>query len=123
MRKARVLIVEDEEVIALDIKLSLEEIGHSVVGVASSGEEAVALARAADPDVVLVDYQLSGGMNGIEASRKLYESGSRAHFVFVTAYAREKTDGSGIPPEKTSYVPKPFDIRSIDAEIRKALER
>ncbi len=121
MRKAKVLVVEDEVLIALDLKLALEGMGHSVVGVASSGEEAVMLAKANGPDIVLMDYQLSGKMNGVEAGRKISESGSRAHFIFLTAFTREKFGARPPLSGKFGYVAKPFDIRSVEAEIRKAL--
>ncbi len=71
MKKLRVLIVEDETIIALDLKQTLEEMGHDPLPVASTARQAVETARAADPDVILMDIVLKGDRSGIEAAREI----------------------------------------------------
>ena len=69
----KVLIVEDEALIAMHIQLMLEEFGHHVCGVAASAQEAIALAAANVPDIALMDIHLAGGSSGIDAARELFE--------------------------------------------------
>lgn len=81
----RVLIVEDEIIVADDLEWQLSKIGYEVTGVAASGEEALAAVDQQRPDIVLMDIQLQGRMNGIEAA-KLIQSRIGAAIVFVTAF-------------------------------------
>lgn len=83
--KVRILIVEDESIVQLDLRLRLERMGHVVVGVASRGEEAVAKANELKPDLVLMDVRLEGSMDGIEAARQIRAS-QEVPIVYVTAY-------------------------------------
>lgn len=81
----RVLIVEDELIVADDLEWQLTNIGYEVTGVAASGEEALAASREKRPDIVLMDIQLQGRMNGMEAA-KLIQKRTGAAIVFVTAF-------------------------------------
>ena len=90
MNNENILIVEDEKIIALDLQRRLERFGYSVVGMASDGAEAIALAKERSPDIILMDIMLAGGMDGIEAAKHI-----RAQLgipvIFLTAYTDEKT--------------------------------
>ena len=81
----RILIVEDELIIADDLAGQLERMGHNVVGIAIAGVEAVQMAVQGNPDVVLMDVQLQGEMSGAEAACEIQER-TGAHIVFVTAF-------------------------------------
>lgn len=81
----RVLIVEDEVLIAMNLESMIEDSGLEVCAIASTGAEAVTFAKALHPDVVLMDVSLIGGMDGIEAARQIREA-IDARIVFVTAY-------------------------------------
>src|SRR5437868_535658 len=83
---AKILIVEDESIVQLDLQQRLERMGHRVVGVASRGEEAVAKALELKPDLVIMDVSLEGAMNGIEAARRIRQA-QGTPVVYVTAYA------------------------------------
>lgn len=69
--RCRVLIAEDEQVVALDIESGLDELGYQVVGIASSGPEAIELTEETCPDLVLMDIQLEGSTDGIAAAEEI----------------------------------------------------
>lgn len=82
----RVLIVEDEQIVAADLEAKLQRMGHQVVGITPSGEEAIQMADQWRPELVLMDIQLQGKMGGIEAAKKIQRN-TAAQIVFITAYA------------------------------------
>ena len=89
MPKARILIVEDEGIIAQDIRASLQELGYEVSATVATGEEAVRKAETERPDLALVDVVLQGSMDGIEAAHFIH-SRFRVPIVYLTAYTDEK---------------------------------
>lgn len=120
MTKPKILIVEDEQVVAADIQDCLERLGYAVVGTAASGIAAIRKAVEAQPDLVLMDIRLKGAMDGIETARELH-----AHLdipvVFLSAYADAEIleRAKGVCP--AGYVLKPFDERSVRSAIELAL--
>jgi diguanylate cyclase (GGDEF)-like protein/PAS domain S-box-containing protein len=117
---AKILIVEDESVVALDLTRSLEKMGYSVIGQADRGQDAIRLAEEKQPDLVLMDIRLKGGMDGIEAANQI-----RARFdipvIFLTAHADENTLLRARLTEPFGYLLKPFDERALDSNISIAL--
>ena len=116
MSDDRILIVEDERIIALDLKRRLERFGYSVVGLASEANEAIAMAGREMPDLVLMDIMLSGDADGVSAAteiRRLY----RIPVVFLTAYADEATIQRAKIAEPLGYVLKPFKERELHTTI------
>ena len=115
MNSARILIVEDERIVQLDLETRLKRIGHLVVGVTSRGDEAIARARELKPDLVIMDVRLEGAMDGIEAARQIRaEQGTPV--IYVTAYAAALQDAS--PQDVIGpCVSKPFST----AEQRSAI--
>src|SRR5438270_12312056 len=83
---ARILIVEDESIVQLDLQTRLERMGYHVVGIASRGEEAVAKSVELKPDLIIMDVRLDGDMDGVEAARRIREL-QGTPVVYVTAYA------------------------------------
>jgi CheY-like chemotaxis protein len=114
----KILVVEDETIVAMEIQDLLENEGWTVVGVASSGEDAVRKARDERPDVVLMDITLRGKMTGIEAAERILDA-RLVPILFLTAAA----DQAGIRRvrERTAcgFVSKPFEERSFLGEVRK----
>jgi two-component system, cell cycle sensor histidine kinase and response regulator CckA len=91
--RARILIVEDERIVQLDLEQRLKRMGHTVVGTAARGDEAITKAREHKPDLVIMDVQLDGEMDGIEAARQIRgELGTPV--IYATAYAPALQDGS-----------------------------
>lgn len=122
MNALRVLVVEDERVIALDLRLSLEGLGHQVVALAARGEDAVRLARELQPDLVLMDIHLEGEMRGTEAARQIRE-GMQIPVVFLTAFAEDGTLAEAALAEPYGYLLKPFELRELQATMAMALAR
>jgi len=115
---SRVLIIEDEPIIALDLENLLTELGHSVVATAATRAEAVAKARAERPGLVLADINLGEGGSGIDAVAEILESFD-IPVIFVTAYPERLLTGER--PEPTYLIAKPFLPETIQATVSQAL--
>ena len=113
-----VMIVEDEAIIALDLKMIVEEVGHRVTHVARTGSEAVHAGLSAMPDLVLADVQLADGSSGIDAVRELLRA-ARVPVIFVTAYPERLLTGER--PEPAFIVTKPFAAATIKAAVWQAI--
>ena len=108
MQDAKILIVEDESIIALDIKMSLQHAGYAIVEIARSGEEAIALAQSQQPDLILMDIQLQGPMDGIEAAQKIREQQS-CPVVYLTAHTDSQTlDRAKLTAISSSLATSPY---------------
>ena len=118
--KKNILIIEDEAIIAMDIRRKLEGNGYNVVGVAFSGEEAIQLARKHATDLVLTDIVLKGDMDGIEVANFM-----RSHWnipvIFLTAHSDEKTIQRAKSTGPFGFLKKPVDDRELRASIEMAL--
>lgn len=115
---SRVLIIEDEPIIALDLENLLVELGHKVVATAATRDEAVAKARAERPGLVLADINLGEGGSGIDAVSEILESFD-IPVIFVTAYPERLLTGER--PEPTYLIAKPFLPETIQATVSQAL--
>jgi CheY-like chemotaxis protein len=120
MTKASVLIVEDNAVVAHDLKNRLTGMGYLIIDVISSGEEAVETSRHLLPDVVLMDIRLSGEMDGITAAAQI---GEKYHIpvVYLTAHSDEETLARARETRPAGYVLKPFEPRNLYVAIEMAL--
>lgn len=112
----KVLIVEDEAITSLDLKLSLEDCGYEVVGVADTGLEAIGMATEKRPDVVLLDIQLKGDMTGIDVSEKISLLGIPV--VFLTANYDEDTFFKANLTGSYGFIKKPFILEDIDYTLK-----
>jgi CheY-like chemotaxis protein len=107
---ARVLIIEDEPIIALDLQQLVESAGHEVVGVAASEEEAVSLAESEKPSLVLADINLGEGGDGASAVSRILAR-HRAPVIFVTAYPERLLTGAQLEP--AFVITKPFEPTTL----------
>ncbi|QYZ79366.1 response regulator [Methanofollis formosanus] len=113
MTTLRVLVVEDAAIIALDIANRVKRLGHEVAGVASTAETAWEKARETRPDLVLMDINLKGEQNGIEAASRIAEElGIRS--IFITAYSDKEMKERALATRPLGYIVKP--IREADLE-------
>jgi len=119
---ARVLVVEDEGVVALDIIQELESIGYTVLAHVTTGEQAIAQAEALKPDVILMDVNIQGEMDGISAAEKIGE-GVGSPVIFVTAHADEATLQRAKLTRPFGYIIKPFEPNELRANIEIAMHR
>jgi CheY-like chemotaxis protein len=117
-RRIRVVIVEDEVLVALDHAATIEQLGGEIVGMATSGPEAIRMSREQRPDLVLMDIRLSGEMDGIEAARQIGEAVS---VVFVTGHGDPGTL-SRIRSLGAEVVIKPVSITQLREAIWRACE-
>lgn len=118
--KVKILVAEDENIIAIDIKLTLQKIGYSVTSIVKTGEKAIDQAGIDEPDLILMDISLAGILDGIEAadiiSRKF-----NFPVVYLTALTDEETLQRARVTEPFGYLLKPFDERALHTTIEMAL--
>jgi len=116
MEKKKILVVEDEKIVAMDIKKSLERIGYTVTGVVASGKEAIKKVFEDIPDLILMDIKLKGEMDGIEAAGEI-RSQFNLPVIYLTAYTDEKTLERAKITEPFGYLLKPFEERELKITI------
>lgn len=135
MSKQKVIVVEDEIIIAMDIRNSLRSMGYEVPAIASSGEKALEKVAEFHPDLVLMDIILKGEMDGVETAKKIWTS-YNIPVVYLTAHSDVYTLNRAKATGPFGYVVKPFEMRDLhttidiaiarsqaEAEMRKAIEK
>ncbi len=120
MKKPCILVVEDEAIVAEDIRMTLESYGYDVCAVVSSGDEAIRHAEEDNPDLVLMDVMLKGEMDGVEAAGRI-KSLFLIPVVYLTAYTDDKTLERAKITEPFGYIIKPFEERELRTVIEMAL--
>jgi CheY-like chemotaxis protein len=113
--KAQVLIVEDERIVAAELRRRLVRLGYGVSGMAASGQEAIDKAHLLHPDLVLMDVGLTGPMTGIEAGEAIH-----AHLQIPVVYLTGHAE-SAFPGELRFYVQKPLDEAALRTTLVRAL--
>lgn len=119
---ARVLVVEDERVVALDLATTLRRLGYAVEGPVDSGERAVEAALRVRPDLVLMDIRLRGEMDGVAAATRIGEE-TDAPIVFLTAHSDSETLERAKRASPYSYLVKPFRQDDLRCAIEVSLHR
>jgi len=122
MKSDRILLVEDEGVVALDIEQRLTQLGYQVVGIADTAAIALRMARTQQPALVLMDIRIRGELDGVDLARAL-TTADEVPVVFLTGNADEATLRRAIDAEPYGYVLKPFELRTLEAVIETALFR
>lgn len=117
-RASRVLIIEDEPIIALDIAATVQQSGHTVVGIASTHRDAVEAAGRETPELILADIQLADDSSGLEAVQEILRD-RYVPVVFITAFPERLLTGAR--PEPTFLITKPFDADTLRVSISQAL--
>ncbi len=120
MATGRILVVEDERIVARDLETTLTRLGHQVAGVVSSGEDAIQQAEAELPDLVLMDIVLKGRVDGIEAARVIRERFD-IPVIYLTAYADDTTFQRAKSTLPASYLFKPFKERELRIAVELAI--
>ncbi|MBN1552830.1 response regulator [bacterium] len=120
VKKPVILLVEDEALIAMFLEMELLEAGYSVLGIVSTGEEAVELANQQKPDLVILDVRLAGEINGIETAQRLKKTGE-IPIIFLTGYLDIELMETIKTIKPAGCFIKPVRFREIDTAIRSAL--
>jgi two-component system, cell cycle response regulator len=118
----RILVVEDELIVSADLCILLEELGYETVGTATTSEEALAVASAVTPDLILMDIRLAGAMDGIETAACVRES-LDVPVIFLTANTDSSTVDRALETGPGGYVSKPFNARTLFATIELTMRR
>ena len=120
MNKVKLLIVEDEMIIANDMKMILEAIGYEVCGIAKSVDKAITILNEKKPDLILIDINLGKGNEGIELG-KWIRANYRAPFIFCTSYSDSATVNQVKEVHPAAYLLKPFNKEDLFVAIELAL--
>ena len=122
MAQGKILIVEDEVLSALNLQLIFKTLGYETARITTTGEEAVVLAGKENPQVVLMDINLGGGMNGIEAAEKI-----RLAFgipvIFMTGYRDEEIIAKAKYVNPSAILRKPLDLKMLISAVKSAIEK
>lgn len=113
----KIMIVEDERMISEDLKRTLIQMEYEVVGVCSSGEEAISMALNTNPDLIIMDIMLDGNISGVEAAKRI-QMQKEIPIIFLTAYSDDKTIQIASEAEPYYYLLKPFNENDLKAAIQ-----
>jgi DNA-binding NarL/FixJ family response regulator len=115
-KKKKILIVEDQRIVALDLKRTLYNCGYSITGICSTGEDAIDLIPRKKPDLILMDILLKGKMNGIETAECINEKYD-IPIIYITALTDVDTYIKAVKTEPRKYLMKPFETDSLQKAI------
>jgi CheY-like chemotaxis protein len=121
MAPVRILIVEDERIVGFDLRRRLARMGYTVVAITALGEEAIAYAHQLRPDLVLIDVQLRGPIDGVEAAQHIWTQG-QIPVVFMSGYTTVETLERVWRTVPAGYLSKPFFEDQLRAALEQALE-
>jgi two-component system, response regulator PdtaR len=121
LARGRILIVEDEKILAADLESKLRQLGYRVEGIATSGEEAVRLAQEHAPSLILMDVRLSGKMDGVEAARQI-QAKTPVPIVYLTAYSDLFLRNPSIMQAPGLCIAKPFLLSDLRDVVEIALQ-
>ena len=120
-RPLRIVIVEDEAIIAMDIEMMLQDLGAEVVGVAMTAAEAVKLTELHRPDCATMDINIKGNRDGVSAAIEIYEVlGIRS--IFVSAYGNDETKARAAPAHPFGWVRKPLEMEDLRSALDSVLD-
>lgn len=114
---AKVLIVEDEGILAMNTKICLTDMGHQVVGIASNGNQAVELTARENPDYILMDIFLQGVLDGVEVTRMLGKKFPSCNVIYMTAHTDPATLKRVKQTKYVGFIKKPFEPYQLQKAI------
>ena len=117
--RGRVMVIEDETIIAMDLKGIVQAMGHEVTGVARTHSAAVELGRAKQPDLILADIQLADGSSGIDAVNELLGELGDLPVIFITAFPERLLTGDR--PEPAFLISKPYSEEQVRSAVSQAM--
>jgi len=120
MKKKKILIVEDQLIITMDLEYMLEELGYGVCGICTNYDDAVSAIRTTKPDLILVDIILYGEKTGIDLAHEINNT-YHTPFIFLTSHADRSTIEAAKSTNPAGYIVKPFNRNDVYAAIEIAL--
>jgi two-component system, response regulator PdtaR len=120
MTGKKILIVEDNAIVALETKERLKRLGYTIAGVTGTGRDAINLARTAIPDLLLVDINLKGDIDGITVTEQI-AAFMAVPVIYITAYSNEETKNRALKTRPVAYLVKPFREQDLYRSIEMAL--
>lgn len=117
--RGSVMVIEDEPLIAMDIRNTVADMGHHVTGIARTRDQAVALGRKERPDLILADIQLADNSSGIDAVNILLKELGDVPVIFITAFPDRLLTGE--KPEPAFLIPKPFTVEQVRSAVSQAM--
>jgi DNA-directed RNA polymerase specialized sigma24 family protein len=117
--RGRIMIIEDEAIIAMDIRAIVEDMGHDVTGIARTRDEAVKLARRDPPEMILADIQLADKSSGIDAVNLILKELGDRPIVFITAFPERLLTGER--PEPAFLITKPYSEEQVQSAVSQAM--
>jgi DNA-binding NtrC family response regulator len=118
---AKILIVEDEGIIALNTENALVSMGHQVVGTAGNGDRAVEIAAKESPDIILMDIALQGRLDGVETAELLCDKYPGCRIIYMTAHTDPKSIKRAKKTRHVGFLQKPFETFQLQQLIEQAL--
>ncbi|MBP7337067.1 MAG: response regulator [Niveispirillum sp.] len=118
----KVMIVEDDALVALGVRLTVSELGHNVVGIAASELEALAVAQAERPQLALMDIRLRGTSDGVQVAQRLWQE-LRIRCIFLSAYADDHTMERVAQTRPLGFVQKPYSALQLKSALEQARAR
>ncbi|KGK99642.1 hypothetical protein LI82_01335 [Methanococcoides methylutens] len=122
MKEKNILIVEDEMIVAMMIKLKLLDMGYKFAGHATSGEDAIRMVEEKKPDLIIIDIYLKGKMDGIEAATEILKS-HFVPFIFLTGDPDKETRARASIANPAGYLQKPFMEEELEYVIESAFHK
>jgi DNA-binding response OmpR family regulator len=113
----QILIVEDQKIIALDLKMMLERWGYNVLGIFGSGTDAIDFVSSHKPDLILMDIMLNGKLNGIETAERITKT-LDVSIIYLTALTDISTYINTLKTKPKKYLMKPIDSQSLESAIK-----
>lgn len=117
--RRKILIVEDEYIVAADIKMTLQKMNYYVIGISNSGEDTIRKIKIEKPDLILMDITLKGSLDGIETAQIIMTQYD-IPIIYLSALNDEKTIERALSTKPSGYLFKPFDIRKLHSAIESA---
>jgi two-component system, response regulator PdtaR len=112
----KILIIEDERIIAEDLKYIITSFGHEVVGIAKSGDQAIMLVEQFKPEIILMDIMLEGDLNGIQTAQYISDRFD-LQVIYITAYADRETMNEAFETNPYGFLQKPVQENQLYAAI------
>jgi len=119
---SKVMIVEDESIVAMELSIYVEELGYEVVGRASNGKDAFTMVTLTDPDVILMDVHIKGEEDGIALAQRVQDR-KKISIIYITAFNDDESLERAIETDPAAYLTKPFNRKELSASLKIAAKR